>query len=756
MAKKHFSSKFWNDDFIQYFKTERLNIQSVFVDMSVENSLEIQINPSESTLVSTSEITDRMLLFQADLLPKNVSVGVYQSEKGLFKLLGFLDAEHTSLFIPSSIHLIKLVGYGSNDTVFQISAVSMPSTYSEYINLSSTTKGNLNCALASHKLYDSGGYSGNYGNNEDNSMTFCNPDPTRSVQLTFMPNPNPDRQLQLNSSTIGNDYLYIFNGNDTSSNLVGTYTGSTNAAPQPGSFVSTENCLTLRMTTNSQYTDAGFTARLYCVDKPTIQPTVYVGGVAGDKTFQDDGGVSGNYSNNQSYIQTYCPDQTATSGESVWAEFIGKAGLEKNWDYMYVFDGKSPVNSKLLCVYTGDNNNENELKTIKSSVENTTGCLTFQFFSDGSTTASGWFATVYTDTPRLAFGGESCMTATPITEPFVDYTGTTLNHTGTPGTDDPALHVSISSLAECSGTNTITRFENSTWFKFSTPDSICVAETFELVFSNVSCQGQGTLGTGLQFLLYEASSCFVGNMWPSPVYCSDKVLDGSQIDVKNYIKPNTSYFVMIDGFTGQNCNFDLRLNMEMVQDSINCALPLDWLGFTGSAQNKHNVLQWQTANEENVSHFIVERASDDNVSFQPITWLDATGNNSMDIQYYTFEDYDVQTGTSYYYRVRQIDENGSYSMSNMIHIDRVSTNDPFTANVYPNPFTDDVSIHIPTTVETGFFSVFDALGNQVYVENLDHFNQENVQVDLSSLISGTYFYVLTFNSATKTGYMIKN
>ena len=40
--------------------------------------------------------------------------------------------------------------------------------------------------------------------------------------------------------TLGNDYLFIYNGLDTNANLIGVYTGTTDAAPQPGTFVSSK------------------------------------------------------------------------------------------------------------------------------------------------------------------------------------------------------------------------------------------------------------------------------------------------------------------------------------------------------------------------------------------------------------------------------------------------------------------------------------------------------------------------------------
>ncbi len=431
-------------------------------------------------------------------------------------------------------------------------------THPNSILLNANVSADLNCGIAYHDFFDSGGSSYNYSNNENYVKTFCNPDTNKAVRISFRPNPTADQQLALQSSSNGNDYIFIYNGADTAANLIGAYSGNSSAAPQPGTFISSKACLTVKMQSNSTFVNEGWIGRLYCSDVPIDLGTVAVGGTAGNALFEDLG-TAGNYGNNESYQKTFCPHSSAATNAVVWAAFLDTIGIEYNWDYLYVFDGDDAENSRLINVYTGDINNSNTLGTIKASIENPSGCLTFQFFSDGATTASGWEALIYTGKPRQPFGSDDCAQATPIVLENTAYAGSTMLATGIPGTDDPMPTITLASLAECSGSNAITNIENTIWYKFTTLDTFCVTNQIAIKLDNISCQSVPSSGSGVQFVLYELSSCQTASGWGSPIYCADKLLSGDSVLIASLLKPNTSYYIMIDGFAGQHCNFDIQV-----------------------------------------------------------------------------------------------------------------------------------------------------------------------------------------------------
>ena len=65
------------------------------------------------------------------------------------------------------------------------------------------------------------------------------------------------------------------------------------------------------------------------------------------------------------------------------------------------------------------------------------------------------------------------------------------------------------------------------------------------------------------------TSCQNGQSWGSPIYCADKLLNGDSVVINNLLTENTTYYLMLDGFSGQNCNFDLQLENK---DTTGCLL----------------------------------------------------------------------------------------------------------------------------------------------------------------------------------------
>jgi len=105
-----------------------------------------------------------------------------------------------------------------------------------------------NHATCSATLYDSGGNSGNYGNNQNKVITFCSNNST-CVNVTFT-------SFNLDSA----DFLYIYNGPNTASQLLAVLTG--NALPT--SYSSFFGCLTFQFVSNDTITASGFSANIAC------------------------------------------------------------------------------------------------------------------------------------------------------------------------------------------------------------------------------------------------------------------------------------------------------------------------------------------------------------------------------------------------------------------------------------------------------------------------------------------------------------
>ncbi|MFY7839774.1 MAG: T9SS type A sorting domain-containing protein [Lacibacter sp.] len=95
-------------------------------------------------------------------------------------------------------------------------------------------------------------------------------------------------------------------------------------------------------------------------------------------------------------------------------------------------------------------------------------------------------------------------------------------------------------------------------------------------------------------------------------------------------------------------------------------LPVVWGGFAGKRVNSSSIgLQWRTLQEQNASHYNIQR-SEDGVHFRTIAMAMAQGTTAS-VTDYNFEDKQA-TGNMYYYRLEQVDLNGTSNFSTIIKL----------------------------------------------------------------------------------------
>jgi hypothetical protein len=108
-------------------------------------------------------------------------------------------------------------------------------------------------------------------------------------------------------------------------------------------------------------------------------------------------------------------------------------------------------------------------------------------------------------------------------------------------------------------------------------------------------------------------------------------------------------------------------DLEVWPFNISCAtiLPVELTKFNGKQAGNATQLEWQTASETNCDYFIVERSTDGE-TFTEITRLNGHGTTSQYNDYVTY-DYAPQEGVNYY-RLKQVDYNGSVNYSNIVPV----------------------------------------------------------------------------------------
>lgn len=620
-----------------------------------------------------------------------------------------------------------------------------PSVYADTIRLDRNDSAYIDCGQPYHVFYDSDANAGDYAANEDHTMTFCASDNSRSVRLSFNMLTAPV-QLDVKSTVQGNDYLSVWDGPDRNANLVARYTGSTDKYPQPGTIISSGQCLTARFESDNFLNGIGWEGTLRCVTRPSDLGTLTASSAA-PLNFSDLGGAS-NYGNNERYRVSYCPDASAqANNEVIWADF-GPVEIEQNYDYLHVYDGPD-VNSRLIGTFTGNDTSWNDLQVIKATQGNTSGCLTFAFTSDGATTASGWSANIGSGAPRRPYGSDSCGTATLINEAGVAYAGSTTLAKGLPGNPDPPLNISLASLPECSGSNTITRLENTIWYTFSTPSTICPSSQIDLQLENIACQNSIPAGNGAQLMIYESLSCQSGSAWGQPIYCSDKLLQSFPVNIAGLLQPSQTYYVLIDGFAGQHCNLDLILT----GDINGCILPIELLEFNAQLQDEVVALDWETAAEQNNSGFFVQRGIqvDGSLDFEDIGFVEATADPDGTGQY-AFADPHYRRGRTNFYRLRQLDLDGSSHFHKVVAVKDGHTG----VELFPNPSSGRVTLRFATGGgEALQMGIYDVQGRQVWTQSwADGQAPAELTLDLSDQEKGMYIYRLTWGEEQVVGKLV--
>lgn len=172
--------------------------------------------------------------------------------------------------------------------------------------------------------------------------------------------------------------------------------------------------------------------------------------------------------------------------------------------------------------------------------------------------------------------------------------------------------------------------------------------------------------------------------------------------------------------------------------TANCSnvVPLKLIRFTASltARNVAVQLNWQTANEENVHHFNIQRSYNSTNNFENIGQVAA--NNRPNNEYSFIDHQPRQTGSPFtihpsaFYRLQMTDKDGSFTYSN---IEQVNLKENDKIKVFPNPTTDKLFVQGNAITS---IAVSDYAGRLLLLQNYSPTNLATINV--SKLPKGMY------------------
>ncbi len=161
--------------------------------------------------------------------------------------------------------------------------------------------------------------------------------------------------------------------------------------------------------------------------------------------------------------------------------------------------------------------------------------------------------------------------------------------------------------------------------------------------------------------------------------------------------------------------------------------------------NTFILVDWETSVEVDNLGFQLQR-SDDGITFNDLAWIDGAGNTTSP-QYYPYNDYEVDANHMYYYRLKQVDFDGTYEFTPIAQAMITSDEVLEIGQLFPNPSADMSHIQITIGKDTDMnVEVLNTLGQVAMTQSLSLSEGKNtVSFDFEKLADATYQVVLTID-----------
>ena len=175
-------------------------------------------------------------------------------------------------------------------------------------------------------------------------------------------------------------------------------------------------------------------------------------------------------------------------------------------------------------------------------------------------------------------------------------------------------------------------------------------------------------------------------------------------------------------------------------DSVNAALPVEYLTFEVEKVGCNAQLNWTTINEVNNDYFDVERSLN-GVDWNVIGQVEGAGNSSFLLDYQYLDSTCEFRSHTIFYRLQQVDQDGRSEYSEIKSI-TTSLNDSYGFEIYPNPALNKLTVRIDGRKgeENITYQIVSVEGVTVLEGHLiDEYNH----IDLTSIPAATYLLEVT-------------
>ncbi len=218
------------------------------------------------------------------------------------------------------------------------------------------------------------------------------------------------------------------------------------------------------------------------------------------------------------------------------------------------------------------------------------------------------------------------------------------------------------------------------------------------------------------------------------------------------VSPHETY---VNTFANQNpwCDY---LAIKNTIDPPDIPLPVELTLFTVRQTGNKVKLTWSTLTEFDNSGFEIQKRLSTDENWNKLGFIPGAGNSNSKKDY-SFTDQSISKSGKYFYRLKQINSDGTFSFSNELEIDVNLILQYSLEQNYPNPFNPSTTItySIP---QDGIvqLKLFNTLGELVkyLVNDFQTAGIYKISFDAEDINSGIYFYKLEVNGYSSVKKMI--
>lgn len=195
---------------------------------------------------------------------------------------------------------------------------------------------------------------------------------------------------------------------------------------------------------------------------------------------------------------------------------------------------------------------------------------------------------------------------------------------------------------------------------------------------------------------------------------------------------------------GADTGIEISDFMVISDDMTDCGnispvLPVELLSFNARSNEDFITLEWSTAIEINNAGFSVQRSIDGR-NFSDLAFVKGNDNTTQ-IQHYNFVDEDTKPNQLYYYRLKQIDYDGAFNLSEIVQAEIKS--DDIDIYVHPNPSASgETLIRFENNADKKQvkFLLYSSVGELVWSKDYKAVNGQNeIRINEAELAPGVYF-----------------